>query len=205
MTPARCDYIEACVDRVFGTGSLAQQEILEVGCGGGLICEELAQRKVIMVGIDPARNALAIACEHAQQGALGPYISYEYGYAESLPYADGSFSAIVCFDVLEHVGNIKATIREISRVLAPGGVFVFDTINRTLLSRVALLWFGEHFLSALTPGLHIYSRFIKPTEIHAQLTAAGLRVQEMRGFIPRGFAQGQIKMGTGPFMGVSYV
>src|SRR6266700_6443855 len=111
MTGDRCDYMESCLTRVLGEGSLAQLEILEVGCGGGLICEELAQRGAKMVGLDPSSGALDTARTHAQEQGLDQNIYYQQGYAESLPYADGSFSAIVCFDVLEHVSDLQVTIK----------------------------------------------------------------------------------------------
>src|SRR5947209_7131051 len=172
MTGDRCDYIESCITRVFGSGALAQQEILEVGCGGGLICEQLAQRQAVMVGLDPSEGALATARAHAEQSGLGHNIYYQQGYAESLPFADGSFSAIISLDTLEHVRDLKATISEIARVLAPGGIFVFDTINRTLLAKAVLIWYGEHFPgTGLTPGIHDYHAFIKPTELQALITA----------------------------------
>jgi len=206
MTVDRCDYIESCLSRVFGKGALAQQEILEVGCGGGLICEDLARRKAVMVGIDSSEGALETARIHARQQGLGQNIFYEQAVAESLPFADGSFSVIVSLDVLEHVGNLKATLAEVARVLAPGGVFVFDTINRTLLARAILIWYGEHFPSGgLKPGIHNYHQFIKPPELTALLTASGLQVQELRGFMPRGFVHGRFKMGPGWFKGISYV
>jgi 2-polyprenyl-6-hydroxyphenyl methylase / 3-demethylubiquinone-9 3-methyltransferase len=206
ITGDRCDYIEACVSKVFGAGALAQQEILEVGCGGGLVCEELARRKAVMVGVDPSQEALATARTHAQQSGLGDIIHYEQGSAEALPYADGSFSVIVCLDVLEHVRDLKATIGEIARVLAPGGVFVFDTINRTLIARAVLIWYGENFPNgSLVRGIHNYDDFIKPRELRAVLAASGLQVQELTGFMPRGFVNGHIKMGPGWFTGVSYV
>jgi len=206
MTGDRCDYIQACIERIFGPNALGQQEILEVGSGGGLICEQLAQRKAIMVGIDPSDGALATAREHAQQNGLGPSIHYQQGYAEALPFADGSFSVIVCLDVLEHVRDLPATIREIARVLAPGGVFVFDTINRTLLARAILIWYGEHFPSGgLKPGIHRYADFIKPAELRAELTRSALSVREMTGFIPRGIVHGHFKMGPGGPKRVAYV
>src|SRR6266581_747929 len=101
ITNERIEYIESCLSRALGKDALCQQEILEVGCGGGLICEHLAQRGAEMVGIDPSQGALATARTHAQEHGLGQSIHYQYGYGESLPYADGSFSVIVCFDVLE--------------------------------------------------------------------------------------------------------
>ena len=206
MTGDRCDYIEASIAKVFGKGALAQQDILEIGCGGGLICEDLARRGATIIGIDPSQGALEVARQHAQERGLGHAIYYQEGVAEALPYADGSFSAIVCLDVLEHVQDLAATIKEVARVLAPGGVFVFDTINRTLLARVALIWYGEHFPSGgLTPGLHNYHSFIKPGELRALVTTSGLQAREMTGFMPRGFSNGHMKMGPGWFMGVSYV
>src|SRR5579863_2937009 len=112
MTGDRCDYIESCITSVFGEHALAQQEILEIGSGGGLICEDLAQRKAIMVGIDPSQGALADARKHAQESGLGQNIYYQQSSAEDMPFADGSFSVIVCLDVLEHVRDLAATIRE---------------------------------------------------------------------------------------------
>ncbi len=206
MTGDRCDYIESCITRVFGKGALAQQEILEIGCGGGLICQDLAQRKALMVGIDPSRNALAVARKHTQKSGFGQNVYYQQGYAEALPYADGIFSVIVCLDVLEHVHDLPATIKEVARVLAPGGVFVFDTINRTLLARIILILYGEHFPSGgLVPGIHNYHGFIKPGELRALLTANGLQVCELTGFMPRGLSHGHVKMGPGWFKSLSYV
>lgn len=206
MTGDRCDYIQACIEKVFGPNAIGQQEILEVGSGGGLICEQLARRNAIAVGIDPSEGALATARVHAQQNGLGQSIHYQQGSAEALPFADGSFSVIVCLDVLEHVRDLPATIREVARVLAPGGVFVFDTINRTLLARAILIWYGEHFPSGgLTPGIHSYADFIKPAELRAELTRSALAVREMTGFMPRGIVHGRFKMGPGWFKSVAYV
>jgi 2-polyprenyl-6-hydroxyphenyl methylase / 3-demethylubiquinone-9 3-methyltransferase len=206
MTSDRCDYIQSCISRMSGKGALAQQEILEVGSGGGLICEQLAQRGAIMVGIEPSLGALATARAHAQEHGLGHNIYYQRGYAESLPYADGSFSVIVCLDVLEHVRDLPATIKEIARVLARGGVFVFDTINRTLMARAVLIWYGENFPSGgLKPGIHNYHSFIKPIELQGLLAVSGLHVRELTGFMPRGFVKGHFKMGPGWFKSIAYV
>jgi 2-polyprenyl-6-hydroxyphenyl methylase/3-demethylubiquinone-9 3-methyltransferase len=206
ITADRCDYIESCITRVYGQGALAQQEILEIGCGGGLICEDLARRKVVMTGIDPSAAAVQTARLHSRQEGLGQTIHYLQAAGEALPFADGSFSAIVCLDVLEHVGDLKQTIQEIARVLAPGGLFIFDTINRTWLARAILIWYGEHFPGAgLVPGLHQYHKFIKPRELTALLVAGTLHVRELTGFMPRGFKQGRLSMGPGWFKGVAYV
>ncbi len=206
ITRERCDYIQSRVERVFGRGALRQQEVLEIGCGGGLLCEELARRGAIAIGVDPSEAALSVARTHVQREGLGQSTFFRQGFAESLPYADGSFSVIICLDVLEHVRDLKATLKEIARVLAPGGIFIFDTINRTLAARIALLWIGERLPNkGLTPGLHDYHKFIKPGELRALLTENNLHVQEMTGFMPRGFKNGRLILGPGWFMGISYI
>jgi 2-polyprenyl-6-hydroxyphenyl methylase/3-demethylubiquinone-9 3-methyltransferase len=206
ITTERCDYIESRVDRVFGREAFGQQEVLEVGCGGGLLSEGMAERRVIVVGIDPSESSLQIARAHTQKSGLGQNTFFEQGYAESLPYADGSFSVIVCMDVLEHVQNLEAVIKEITRVLAPGGIFIFDTINRTPLARIALIWIGERFFqkNGLVPGLHHYEKFIKPNELKALLVKSGLKVHEMSGFMPA-FKRGHLTLSPGWFKGASYV
>lgn len=206
MTGDRCDYIQSCAERAMGAGALKALRVLEVGCGGGLICEDLARRGAIMVGVDPSEEALRAAREHADQGGLAQRITYEQGYAEALPYASGSFQLIVCLDVLEHVKSLGQTIHEIARVLAPGGIFVFDTINRTLLARAVLIWYGEHFPSGgLVPGIHNYASFIRPAELNYALESHDLQVHELTGFMPRGLVHGRFKMGPGWFKGVAYV
>ena len=206
ITGERCNYIESCVDRVFGRGAFGQQEVLDVGCGGGLLSEGMAKRRVIVVGIDPSEAALQVARAHTQKSGLGQNTFFEQGYAESLPYADGSFSVIVCMDVLEHVQDPEVVIKEITRVLAPGGIFIFDTINRTPIAHMALIWIGERFFqkNGLVSGLHHYERFIKPTELKALIVKSGLRVHEMSGFMPA-FKKGQLTLAPGWFKGVSYV
>lgn len=206
ITKERCDYIQSCIERVFGKGALAQQEVLEVGCGGGLIALELAKRQALVVGIDPAPKALEVARKHLQENNLGQNTYFEQSYAETMPYADGSFSVIVCLDVLEHVADLNATIKEIKRVLAPGGIFIFDTINRTWMSRLALIWVGERFFrkNGIIPGLHYYHKFIKPGELHQMMRENNLKVQELTGFMPV-LKDWRIRLGPGWFTGVSYI
>lgn len=206
ITKERCDYIQSRIERAFGKESFNEQEILEIGCGGGLICKELAERGAIVIGVDPSKEALESARVYTEKANIGQSASFLQAYAEHLPYADGSFSVIVCLDTLEHVRDLRATIQEIARVLAPGGVFIFDTINRTLLARLIVIWIGERIpQSSLVPGIHHYHAFIKPRELHAFLIQNGLQVRETVGFMPRGFKQGRLIMGTGWFMGLSYV
>ncbi len=206
MTEDRCDYVEACLERVYGRQALKQQEILEIGCGGGLVCEELARRGAVMVGLDPSAQALAVAQRHTCESGLGQNVYYLQGKAEALPFANGAFSAVICLDTLEHVADLRAAIAEVARVLAPGGIFIFDTINRTFLARLVVIWLGEHLpFTELTPGLHDYQAFIRPAELEFLLTASGLQLCELRGFLPRGFVGGRLRWGPGRMRALSYV
>jgi 2-polyprenyl-6-hydroxyphenyl methylase / 3-demethylubiquinone-9 3-methyltransferase len=202
----RCDYIESCITRAWGNNALRQQQVLEIGCGGGLICAELARRGAVAMGVDPSREALQVARTRTRHEGLGAQCTFVLGCAEVLPFADGSFSVLVCLDVLEHVQDLRATIREISRVLAPGGLFIFDTINRTWMARLALIWIGERFFQrqGLVPGLHNYQSFIKPRELQDHLRVNALNVREITGFMPR-LSGVRLRLGPGWFTGVSYV
>ena len=91
MTGDRCDYIESCITKALGNRSLAQQQILEVGCGGGLICEQLAQRGAEMVGIDPSQGALDTAATHAQERGLGQHIHYQRRLCGSFAFCGRQF------------------------------------------------------------------------------------------------------------------
>jgi len=107
-------------------------------------------------------------------------IEYRGASGERLPFDDGAFAAVYCCDVLEHVDDVGATIAEIARVLEPGGVFLYDTINRTLRSRLVLIGLMQEWdaTRCLEPNLHDWSMFIKPSELRAHLERARLRPSE---------------------------
>jgi 2-polyprenyl-6-hydroxyphenyl methylase/3-demethylubiquinone-9 3-methyltransferase len=136
-----------------------------------------------------------------QSQDLGQRTYFEHGAAEALPYANGSFSVLVCLDVLEHVQNLQATIQEIARVLAPGGVLIFDAINRTLLSRMTLVWVGERMLRR--NDQHEYQAFIKPHELQTYLSAYDLQVHEMIGLRPQ-LSGRRLTLAPGRFKGLAY-
>jgi 2-polyprenyl-6-hydroxyphenyl methylase/3-demethylubiquinone-9 3-methyltransferase len=158
--------------------------VLEVGCGGGLLTEEIAGLGFTVYGIDPSEPALAVARAHAVRSGLP--IDYQPGVGEAIPFPDASFPVVLCCDVLEHVGDLDRVIAEISRVLTPGGVFLYDTINRTLLSKLVVIkivqeWPATRFVPA---NLHDWAMFIKPTELQAIMAEHGLRNEETIGLRP---------------------
>lgn len=158
--------------------------LLDVGCGGGLLSEEFARLGCSVVGIDPSGASLDAARAHAEQSGLS--IDYVSGVAEALPVEDGSFDAVVCCDVLEHVGDVATAVREAARVLRPGGLYLFDTINRTLRSKLLMIKLFQEWRATafMEPDVHDYAMFIRPAELDAHLRAAGLVPADIVGIGP---------------------
>jgi 2-polyprenyl-6-hydroxyphenyl methylase/3-demethylubiquinone-9 3-methyltransferase len=148
------------------------------------MAEAMTERGAQVTGIDPAREAISAARRHAD--ATGLKIGYDVGVGEDLPYNDQSFDAVVCVDVLEHVRDLDQVIREVARVLRPGGHFLFDTINRNPLATFVTITVAENILGILPKGTHDPKMFIKPSELKASLQSAGFDVGTFTGLGPRG-------------------
>ena len=180
MNPARIGYFKRklVIERnVHPQGQTA----LEIGCGGGLLCEEIARMGFHVTGIDPSEKSLQIAAEHAS--ANGLQIQYKSGSGEAIPCGDGSMDVIFCCDVLEHVRDVPQVILEISRVLKPGGYFCFDTLNRTFLSWLMAIQIAQVWKRwAIAPAnLHVWKMFIQPGELRALLESDHLEWKEHKG------------------------
>ena len=158
--------------------------VLDLGCAGGFMAEALALRGAQVTGIDPAAHAIEAARAHARQEDLR--IGYDVGVGEALPYDTGSFDAVVCVDVLEHVAELDKVLSEVARILRPGGLLLFDTINRNPLARLATITIAENVLRLLPRGTHDPSMFIKPGELRAVMQGAGLVPGAVTGLGPCG-------------------
>lgn len=157
---------------------------LEVGCGGGILTEEICKMGFTTTGIDPSDESLHTAANHAKEGGLA--ISYQKGTGELLPYQDHSFDFVFCCDVLEHVSDLPKVISEISRVLKPGGIFIYDTLNRTFISKLVAIkiWQEWKRWAFMPPNLHVWKMFIKPEEIKHLLSKNGFDWKEHHGSEP---------------------
>jgi 2-polyprenyl-6-hydroxyphenyl methylase / 3-demethylubiquinone-9 3-methyltransferase len=157
---------------------------LEVGSGGGILTEEIAKMGFATTGIDPADQSIITASNHAKANGLD--IKYEKGTGENLPYPDGSFDFVFCCDVLEHVRDLPKVISEISRVLRPGGVFIYDTLNRTFTSKLVAIkiWQEWKRWAFMPPNVHVWEMFIKPEEIKSLLQKNGFDWKEHTGSQP---------------------
>jgi 2-polyprenyl-6-hydroxyphenyl methylase/3-demethylubiquinone-9 3-methyltransferase len=182
INPARLDYFT----RVLGELGVdpAGKTVVDIGCGGGLFAEEFARLGAAVIGVDPSASSLDTARAHA--AAMGLSIDYRAGTGEHLPLDDASVDIACCVDVLEHVADVDAVIAETARVLRPGGVYVFDTINRTGLSRLVMIkLFQEWRLTAwMPPNLHAWEQFITPDELRAALGRHSLAARGIVGIGP---------------------
>ena len=162
-----------------GLGALTTK-ILDVGCGAGFKSNYLAEQGFDVTGIDLSSDSLAVARKYDKTGK----VKYLEANAEHLPFADGSFDCVVAMDFLEHVEDPAAIIKEISRVLRPGGLFFFHTFNRNWFAGIVIIKLVEWFVANTPKHLHVLRLFVKPEEVAAGCSAAGLTVKEMQGVRP---------------------
>jgi 2-polyprenyl-6-hydroxyphenyl methylase/3-demethylubiquinone-9 3-methyltransferase len=184
INPVRFGYFKRMLGQEPALAS-GRRRLLDVGCGGGLLAEEFARLGFEVTGIDPAPETIDTARAHAASSGLS--IEYQTGSGEHLPFADGAFDHVACCDVLEHVDDVDRVIEEIARVLKPGGLFFYDTINRTLISKIAIIKVMQEWRSTAfaEPNSHVWEKFIKPGELTALLARHGLTPGEMRGIVSR--------------------
>jgi 2-polyprenyl-6-hydroxyphenyl methylase / 3-demethylubiquinone-9 3-methyltransferase len=182
LNPARLEYFTSAF-AARGIGPAGQLAV-DVGCGGGLLAEEVARLGARVIGVDPSRNSLATARAHAE--AADAVIDYRPGSGEHLPLDDASADIVYCVDVLEHVDNIDDVLRETARVLKPGGLYLYDTINRTRLSKLVMIKLAQDWpaTAVLPRGLHDWSQFITPAEMRAALGRHGLHDHDITGMSP---------------------
>ncbi len=182
MNPTRSGYFRSAIRQVLG--EVRGMRILDVGCGGGLVSEQLAQAGAIVTGIDLSAPSIAVARRHAA-GSGRFNIEYLVGSVFDLPFADGSFDAVVSSDFLEHVSNrLDDAVSEMARVIRPGGVLAYDTINRTVKSFMLAIVAVQNILHAAPPNTHEWQMFVPPDELTLALARAGVQNQEVRGLSP---------------------
>ena len=198
LNPVRLGYLRGQVDAAWtldprSRTPLGGRTALDVGCGAGLLSEPLARLGAAVTGLDAAPENIAAARAHA--AGQGLVIDYRAGGIEAV--ADERFDLVVSMEVVEHVAHPGAFVAGLARVLAPGGLLILSTPNRTPLSRLALITIGEG-LGLVPRGTHDWSRFVTPEELTGHLADAGLEVVDTTGlgFDPaRGFAlSGNLKL-----------
>ena len=190
LNPVRLHYIRERIDRHWGLDEtslkpLVGKRVADVGCGAGLLAEPLARLGAAVTGIDAAPENVAAARAHA--GAQGLAIDYRAGDAATL---DGRFDLVISLEVVEHVAAPAAFVAGLAAAVAPGGILILSTPNRTPLSRLAMISVGEG-LGRIPKGTHDWEKFLDPDQLSALVEGAGLMVIDTTGIgwsPTRGFA-----------------
>jgi 2-polyprenyl-6-hydroxyphenyl methylase/3-demethylubiquinone-9 3-methyltransferase len=173
LNPARLGYVR---DRL----PLAGRDVLDVGCGAGLLSEAMAREGARVVALDLAPELVEVAKLHLLESGLS--VDYRLQSVESLAAAmPGAFDAITCMEMLEHVPDPAQVVRACATLLRPGGLLFVSTINRTPLAFAAAIVGAEYVAGLLPKGTHDYRSFIRPSELAAWLRAAGLQAQDVSG------------------------
>ena len=163
INPARLQFVERFV-------VLSGLRVLDVGCGGGILSEALAERGATVVGIDLAESALQAAEAHR----AGQAVEYRLESSRETAARGEVFDVVTCMEMLEHVADPAAVLRDIHALLKPGGWAFFSTINRTLKARLGAVYAAEYLLHLVPQGTHQYDWFIKPAELSRMAERAGL-------------------------------
>jgi len=186
FNPVRLGYIRDMACRQFGRdpkrlGCLADLRLLDIGCGGGILCEPLARLGASVVGADPSKANIAAARQHA--AALGVQVDYRATTAEELADAGEAFDIVLAMEVVEHVADLGLFVHRTAAMVKPGGLMVAATINRTLKSFALAIVGAEYVLRWLPRGTHSWDKFVTPNELEAALERGGLRVNDERGVV----------------------
>ena len=173
INPLRANYIDE-------RSPVAQQKVIDVGCGGGILAESLAQRGAVVTGIDMGEAPLSVARLHALE--VGVSLSYERITAEEkAQQCAGEFDVVTCMEMLEHVPDPSSIVKACADLVKPGGDVYFSTINRNPKAYAFAILGAEYLLKMLPKGTHDYDKFIRPSELAQWLRSAGLELQNLSG------------------------
>jgi 2-polyprenyl-6-hydroxyphenyl methylase/3-demethylubiquinone-9 3-methyltransferase len=184
FNPVRLAYIRDQAVETFARDArsltpLEGLRVLDIGCGGGLLCEPLARMGAEVVGADPARTNIETAKLHAAQS--GVTVDYRCTTAEDLDAGGERFDIVLAMEVVEHVADVALFVTTCAAMVKPGGLLVMATINRTLKSYALAIVGAEYVLRWLPRGTHEWDRFVTPTELGDAIEQSGLVVSDRMG------------------------
>ncbi|MCL9683727.1 bifunctional 2-polyprenyl-6-hydroxyphenol methylase/3-demethylubiquinol 3-O-methyltransferase UbiG [Legionella maioricensis] len=151
--------------------------VLDIGCGGGILCEALAKAGANVTGIDVADEAIQVAKEHARENQL----TIEYHCTPIEEFESKKFHVVTCMEMLEHVQNPEVVLKHCKRLLKPTGILFLSTISRTLKAYASAIIAAEYVLNILPKQTHDYHKFIKPSELVAMARSFNLNLIDMKG------------------------
>lgn len=184
FNPVRLAYIREKVIGHFSLSQIARHpfeglSILDIGCGGGLVCEPMARLGATVTGIDPGERNIAVAKIHAERSGLE--IDYVATDAEAVAKSGKIFDLVLNLEVVEHVADLGLYLKTCAGLVAPGGLMLVATINRTARAFALAIVGAEYVLGWLPKGTHSYERFVTPEELTSILRREGLAVAEKCG------------------------
>ncbi len=205
FNPVRIGYIRDAACRRFERdarhlGCLEGLQVLDIGCGGGLLCEPLARLGAVVMGADPSSTNIEAAKLHGEASGLA--IDYRATTAEALADAGERFDVVLAMEVVEHVADLRLFVRRCTEMVKPGGLMIAATLNRTLKSFALAIVGAEYVLRWLPRGTHRWDKFVTPDELEAALDQGGLRVSERTGVIYNPLAD---RWRLSPDMDVNYM
>jgi 2-polyprenyl-6-hydroxyphenyl methylase / 3-demethylubiquinone-9 3-methyltransferase len=174
INPLRLDWIDS-------SAHLVGKNVLDVGCGGGILADSMARRGANVLGIDLSNKALKVAQLHAIE-AQTPNIIYRESSAENLAVEQpAQYDIVTCMEMLEHVPEPASVVKACATLVRPGGWVFFSTINRNAKAWLFAVVGAEYVLNMLPRGTHDYAKFIRPSELLRDIREAGLSQVELRG------------------------
>ncbi|MBY0610731.1 MAG: bifunctional 2-polyprenyl-6-hydroxyphenol methylase/3-demethylubiquinol 3-O-methyltransferase UbiG [Beijerinckiaceae bacterium] len=186
INPVRLHFIRDCIAARFPIDIKAPKplqglRILDIGCGGGLLSEPLARLGATVTGIDPGSTNVEIAKVHASRS--GVVIDYRSTTAEDLVGTGARFDVVLAMEVIEHVSSVQNFVDAASALVAPGGLFIGSTLNRTMKSFALAIVGAEYILRWLPKGTHAWEKFVRPDEFSKALERAGLVETDLMGMV----------------------
>jgi 2-polyprenyl-6-hydroxyphenyl methylase/3-demethylubiquinone-9 3-methyltransferase len=184
LNPARLDYLVEKICAHHGRQPHDRQplkglKLLDIGCGGGLLCEPMARLGAEVTGIDASEKNIRIASLHAEKSGL--HINYLATSAEALAEQKARFDIVLTMEVIEHVADTGSFLKAASHLLNGKGIMILSTLNRTSKAYLLAIVGAEYVLRWLPKGTHDWKKFITPTEFTALLKDAGLTVDDIMG------------------------
>lgn len=185
LNPTRIRYIRDRILQHHGlaadgsTSALTGIDILDIGCGGGLVCEPLARLGANVTGADAAAENIRVASAHAEAGGLN--ISYRNMPAEDLKAEGASFDVVLALEIVEHVADVDLFVQSIAGLLRPGGLLIMSTLNRTFKAWAMAIVGAEYIMGWLPKGTHHHDKFLRPAELARHVRNAGLMLDDVCG------------------------
>jgi 2-polyprenyl-6-hydroxyphenyl methylase / 3-demethylubiquinone-9 3-methyltransferase len=178
LNPVRIEYLRNQIEAHYPDKKISDISILDVGCGGGLVCEPFSRIGAKVTGLDADLNAIEVAKEHANAQELS--INYQAGAIEEI---EEQYDVVFALEIIEHVSDAEAFVQAVLGAVKPGGLAVFSTLNRTYKSYALGIIAAEHLLRWVPRGTHSWRQFVKPSELSRYADRAGGQVQNITGLV----------------------